>query len=44
MLNDNDYTASTSTLQSHIPPIIEILDTDEYQDNVVEGETNSVTG
>lgn len=44
MLNDNDYTASTTTLQSHIPPIIEILDTDENQDNVVEGETNSVTG
>ncbi|KAL4148505.1 hypothetical protein QTP88_002735 [Uroleucon formosanum] len=44
MLNDNDYTASTTTLQSHLPPTIDILDTDENRDNVVEGETNSVTG
>ena len=44
ILNDNDYMASTTTLQSHIPPILEIVDTDENQDDVIEGETNSVTG
>jgi len=44
MLNDNNYMASTTTLQSHIPPIIEILDTDENQDDVVEGETISAAG
>lgn len=45
MLNDNDYMASTTTLQSHVPPIIEILDTDEnLQDDMVERETISVTG
>jgi len=44
MLNDNDYMASTTTLQSHIPPILEIVDTDENQDDVVEVETISVIG
>lgn len=43
MLNDNGCMASTTTLQSHIPPILEILDTDENHDVVLE-ETISVTG
>jgi len=44
MLNDNGCLASTTTLQSHIPPVLEILDTDENQDDVVLEETVSVTG
>lgn len=33
MLNYNDYMVSSTTLQSHIPPIQEILDIDENQDD-----------
>jgi len=36
--------ASTTTLQSHVPPILEILDIDENQNDAVEGETISMTG
>lgn len=43
MLNDNDYMASTTTLQSHIPPILEILDVDENQENEAEKEKISLT-
>lgn len=32
MLNYNDYMVSSTTLQSHIPPVLEILDIDENQD------------
>lgn len=42
MLNENNYMASTTTLQSHVPPIIETLDVDETEDGV-EGEKMSLT-
>jgi hypothetical protein len=42
MLNENNYMASTTTLQSHIPPIIETLDVDEIEDEP-EGENISLT-
>lgn len=32
MLNDNDHMASTTTLQSHISPILDTLDVDNNQD------------
>lgn len=41
MLNENDYMASTTTLQSHVPQIIETLDLDETEDTV-EGEKISL--
>lgn len=41
MLNENDYMASTTTLQSHIPPIIETLDVNEIEDGS-EGEKISL--
>lgn len=44
ILNDNECMASTTTLQSHVPPILEILDIDENQNDAVEGETISMTG
>lgn len=42
MLND-DHMASTTTLQSHIPPVLEILDPDENLDEEEEGEQISLT-
>ncbi|VVC26030.1 Hypothetical protein CINCED_3A022385, partial [Cinara cedri] len=33
MLNYNDHMVSSTTLQSHIPPILDILDIDENQDD-----------
>lgn len=41
MVND-DHMTSTTTLQSHILPILEILDIDENQDEI-EGEKNPLT-
>lgn len=38
MTNNNDPMASTTTLQSYIPPLLETLDEDE-----VEGEETSLT-
>lgn len=38
----DDHIASTTTLQSHIPPILEIIDVDETQDEVKEKQ-NPVT-
>lgn len=44
MLNENDHMASTTTLQSHLPPaILESSDSDENQDEI-EGEQISLTG
>lgn len=43
MLNDNDHMASTTTLQSHIPPSLEALDVDKDQEKV-EIEKSSMSG
>lgn len=42
MLIDNDHMASTTTLQSHIPPILEIIGVDENEDEEVEAENTSL--
>jgi len=41
MLND-DHMASTTTLQSHIPPVLEILDPDDNLGEQEEGEQISL--